>query len=405
MIIENIIKSIFNNYDWHLRSYSPDEPEKCQNCKALYIHVPFCTSLCPFCIFHSMLYKKNLVKDYFSSLKKEIDKYIDKNYDFESIYIGGGTPTLTTNEVCDFIDYLKQYYNIKDISIEGSIQDISDEKVNILKESGITRLSLGVESFQPFIQKSIGRANIDEEEILSKIDMASKIKTLNVDILFNLPNQTIKDLEYEIEKIKESKANQVTFYPIMPSIRKNNLNEEINENNEKQFYFYILKSFINSDFYQCNAWTYCKNNDSITDEYIVDYPYFVGIGTGAMSYINGKYLVNSFNINKYEDLLSKNSMSIILGKSLSLREQVYLEFIYKYYSFNLDSKTFERLFGINIESYMKNEIYLLNLIKAIKNENGKISITNYGKYIANLLMKYFYINISKIRKYCIENNL
>ncbi|AFZ70518.1 Fe-S oxidoreductase, coproporphyrinogen III oxidase [Caldisphaera lagunensis DSM 15908] len=405
MIIENVIKYIFHNYNWHLENYSAKEPEECIDCKALYIHVPFCSSLCPFCIFHSVLYNKNLVKDYFDSMKKEIDKYIDKNYNFESIYIGGGTPTLTTSEVCDLIDYVKNYYKIKEISIEGSIQDISDEKVNTLKECGTTRLSLGVEAIQPSIQKSIGRANIDEEEILSKIDMASKIKTLNVDILFNLPNQTINDLGYEIEKIKDSKANQLTFYPIMPSIRNNNLNKEIDESKEKQFYFYIMKNFVNSYFYQSNAWTYSKGSDFITDEYIVDYPYFAGIGTGAMSYINGKYLVNSFNINKYEKLISKNSMPTILSKDLSLKEQVYLEFIYKFYSFNIDNDTFEKLFGANIENYMKEELYLLYLINAIKKDSNKIVITDYGKYIANLLMKYFYINVSKIRKYCIENNL
>ncbi|PMP59984.1 MAG: hypothetical protein C0171_00785 [Caldisphaera sp.] len=405
LITERILKYIFGNYDWHLNNDLREKPEECKECKALYIHVPFCSSLCPFCIFHSMLYRKNLVKDYFVSLKKEITNYIENNYNFDSIYIGGGTPTLTTYEVCDLIDYIKQYLNIRDISIEGSIYDINEEKIDMLKNIGITRLSLGIESFQSATQKYIGRPQLDDEEIMNKIEIASSISTLNVDILFNLPHQTIKDLGYEINKAKESKANQITFYPIMPSIRNSELFKEPDERNERPFYYYILKSFLNSDFIQSNAWTFTKNHDSITDEYIVDHPFFAGIGTGAMSYINGKYYVNSFDINKYEKMIYNNNMPIVLSKKLSLREQVYLEFIYKFYSLEFNKKIFEELFGIDIENYMRNELSLLAFIKAIKYENDKIVLTDYGKYIANLIMKNFYINISKIRKYCLENNL
>lgn len=405
MIIESILKYVFNSYDWHLNNNSSGKPEQCEDCKALYIHVPFCTSLCPFCIFHSILYRKNLVKDYFISLKNEITDYIENNYNFDSIYIGGGTPTLTVYEISDLIDYIKQYFNIKDISIEGSIYDINEEKIKLLKSIGVTRLSLGIESFQSTTQKEIGRPQLDYEEIMNKIEIASSINTLNVDILFNLPYQTIKDLSYEINKAKESKANQITFYPIMPSIRNSDLFKEPSENNEKPFYYYILKSFQNSDFIQSNAWTFTRNQNSITDEYIVDYPFFVGVGTGAMSYINGKYYVNSFNINKYEKMVCEGNMPVVLSKKLSLREQVYLEFIYKFYSLIIDKKIFEKLFNIDIENYMKNELSLLAFINAIKYENDRIVLTDYGKYIANLIMKNFYINISKIRKYCIENNL
>ncbi|MFP3230355.1 MAG: hypothetical protein RXS19_03930, partial [Caldisphaera sp.] len=264
---------------------------------------------------------------------------------------------------------------------------------------------LGIESFQSTTQKEIGRPQLDYEEIMNKIEIASSINTLNVDILFNLPYQTIKDLSYEINKAKESKANQITFYPIMPSIRNSGLFKEPSENNEKPFYYYILKSFQNSDFIQSNAWTFTRNQNSITDEYIVDYPFFVGVGTGAMSYINGKYYVNSFNINKYEKMVCEGNMPVVLSKKLSLREQVYLEFIYKFYSLIIDKKIFEKLFNIDIENYMKNELSLLAFINAIKYENDRIVLTDYGKYIANLIMKNFYINISKIRKYCIENNL
>jgi Coproporphyrinogen III oxidase and related Fe-S oxidoreductases len=121
------------------------------------------------------------VKDYFISLKKEITDYIENNYNFDSIYIGGGTPTLTVYEISDLIDYIKQYFNIKDISIEGSIYDINEEKIKLLKSIGVTRLSLGIESFQSTTQKEIGRPQLDYEEIMNKIEIASSINTLNVD--------------------------------------------------------------------------------------------------------------------------------------------------------------------------------------------------------------------------------
>ncbi|MGC8566856.1 MAG: radical SAM protein [Caldisphaera sp.] len=406
MLIEKVIQNMFNNYNWKLKEVDSFNPPYYDRKLALYIHVPFCTSLCPFCIFHSILYKPSLKKGYFDALKKELEKYISMGFNFSTIYIGGGTPTLATEEVCDLLDYIKEYNKIDDISIEASPYDINDEKVSELEKTGITRLSLGVESFVPVIQRKIGRQQVNTEELLEKIDIASKIPTLNVDILFNIPGQKKEDLVNEIDIVKKSKANQITFYPIMPSIRQ--APKEFmypDEKNEKMLYNVLTNQFSDSDYYQSTAWTFSKNQGSIVDEYIIDNDDFIGVGTGAMSHLSQYYYVNSFSLEKYEKMINNGKFSISLLRELNLKDQIYMYLIYRLYSLKINKKEFETKFNHDIYHYLRSEINLLSFLGIIKDDGNYFKVTNNGKYYSNLFMKYLYINISNIRKYAIQNKI
>ncbi|PMP60811.1 MAG: hypothetical protein C0171_01025 [Caldisphaera sp.] len=406
MLIEKVIQNMFNNYNWKLKEVDSFNPPYYDRKLALYIHVPFCTSLCPFCIFHSILYKPSLKKGYFDALKKELEKYISMGFNFSTIYIGGGTPTLATEEVCDLLDYIKEYNKIDDISIEASPYDINDEKVSELEKTGITRLSLGVESFVPVIQRKIGRQQVNTEELLEKIDIASKIPTLNVDILFNIPGQKKEDLVNEIDIVKKSKANQITFYPIMPSIRQ--APKEFmypDEKNEKMLYNVLTNQFSDSDYYQSTAWTFSKNQGSIVDEYIIDNDDFIGVGTGAMSHLSQYYYANSFSLEKYEKMINNGKFSISLLRELNLKDQIYIYLIYRLYSLKINKKEFETKFNHDIYHYLRSEINLLSFLGIIKDDGNYFKVTNNGKYYSNLFMKYLYINISNIRKYAIQNKI
>ncbi len=103
---------------------------------SLYIHIPFCRTLCPFCCFNRYLYKEDSARTYYVNLKKELDLYAEKGFTFSDLYIGGGTPTLLMDELLKFIDYAKNKFHIQEISMETTPYELNQENISSLNPLG-----------------------------------------------------------------------------------------------------------------------------------------------------------------------------------------------------------------------------------------------------------------------------
>ncbi|HUV75376.1 MAG TPA: radical SAM protein, partial [Dehalococcoidales bacterium] len=159
---------------------------------SLYIHIPFCRSLCPFCCFNRYLFKEDKARQYFKNLKRELDLYIQRGFRFSDFYFGGGTPTVLMDELVSFIDYLKENFEVKRISLETTPREVNPENISLLKAAGVNRLSIGVQSFDKDVAKSIGRPFCTGKEMKEKLLMAEgKFDTLNLDLVFNFPGQSV----------------------------------------------------------------------------------------------------------------------------------------------------------------------------------------------------------------------
>ena len=110
----------------------------------LYLHIPFCKTLCPYCSFHKFIFKEETAREYFILLRKEMDLVKSLGYDFVSLYIGGGTTTVLPDELVKTIEHAKKLFNIKDVSCEGDPL-IDDEMVALLSKK-VDRLSVGVQT-------------------------------------------------------------------------------------------------------------------------------------------------------------------------------------------------------------------------------------------------------------------
>ena len=96
---------------------------------SLYIHIPFCRKLCPFCCFNRYLFKEDKAREYFLCLRKELDLYIQRGFTFNSFYFGGGTPTILMDELISFIDYLKHRFIVKEISLETTPNELTPARL------------------------------------------------------------------------------------------------------------------------------------------------------------------------------------------------------------------------------------------------------------------------------------
>jgi len=139
----------------------------------------------------------------------------------------------------------------------------------------VTRISLGVQSFRPDVLPRIGRPRISEEGLRAAIEACSRVRTVNVDVLLGLPGQGRRDLELELEAFYESKANQLTLYPLMPSIREGATLPPVSERRERELYYFAVDKAKTMGLSQGTVWGFSKGPSGLGDEYIVDFDLFI----------------------------------------------------------------------------------------------------------------------------------
>ena len=282
---------------------------------ALYVHIPFCRTLCPFCCFNRYLFKEDAARRYFRSLRKELDLYADRGFVFSSVYFGGGTPPILMDELLGFIDYLKAKFKIQEISLESTPAEINPAMVQSLSRAGIKRFSVGIQSFDNEVLKSMGRVTSTGEEAREKVLMAQgSFDTVNIDLIFNFPFQSLAQFETDVLAFKSMKIDQATFYPLMASPHKRSAMERrfnrVDAARESRFYDVILRELYDGGYRASTAWCYSRG-DRMIDEYIIDFDDYVGIGSGSVSIVNGNFYVNSFSLDRYDDFITRGKLPII----------------------------------------------------------------------------------------------
>ncbi len=198
-------------------------PRPGQRCM-LYIHVPFCQRLCPYCSFNRFPFSEDPARAYFRRLREEMRMVADLGYDFPSVYVGGGTPTILVDELAETLDLARSLFRVEEVSAETNPNHLVPEVLERL-EDRVQRLSVGVQSFDDGLLRQMDRYDKygSGDEILARLQsVAGRFHSLNVDMIFNFPSQTEASLLRDVENLRASGANQTTFYPLMtsPAVRR-----------------------------------------------------------------------------------------------------------------------------------------------------------------------------------------
>ncbi|MFC2042488.1 coproporphyrinogen III oxidase family protein [Chloroflexota bacterium] len=375
---------------------------------ALYIHIPFCKTLCPFCCFNRYLFTEEKAKKYFKHLKKEVDFYIQRGSKFSNFYFGGGTPTVMMDELIEFINYLKQNFEVKQISLETNPNEVNRKIIELLKAAGVNRLSIGIQSFDNDILKAVGRVFCTGEEMKETLQMVEgEFDTLNVDFIFNFPGQSIEQFEADIETFKNLGIDQATFYPLMASPHKKNAIERrfnrIDMSREKKFHDVILRDLYTAGYKASTAWCFSRGEHMI-DEYIINYDDYIGIGAGSVSIVNGNFYVNSFALDRYEEFIANNKLPIIGWRKLSERENLHYYLLTKLFGLTVDTNEFHRRFNADIHKKLRSELLFLRLFGLIQGEK-RIKVTQKGMYPVSVIMREFFTALNDLREYYIEKQI
>ncbi|MBE6472569.1 MAG: coproporphyrinogen III oxidase family protein [Coriobacteriaceae bacterium] len=384
----------------------------------LYMHVPFCQKLCPYCSFNRFPFSEKRAVPYFESLRKEMRMLAEMGYDFDSVYVGGGTPTIMIDELCATIDLARELFSVKEVSSETNPNHLIEPILEKL-EGRVQRLSVGVQSFDDGLLKQMDRYEKYgcADEIVERIKLATPYFTsMNADMIFNFPAQTEDMLIHDIERIVESGCTQTTFYPLMasPAVERQLLKTvgEVDYDREKRFYEIIDDLLTGGDhplFTHSSAWTYNRfdhkddqdasgADSGMIDEYVVQYEEYPAIGSGGITYLNGRLYVNTFSLREYGQAIEEGRMSIMGRVDFNVHDRMRYRFLMQLFGLRLDKLQWERDFGMTVEYGLPAEMAFMKAAGAFATDTAEeLTLTPKGRYLVVAMMRQFFIGVNNLR--------
>jgi len=389
-----------------LRQVPPPQPNRAY---MLYAHVPFCESLCPYCSFNRFLFQEGRARAYFQQLRTEMRLVASLGYRFQTLYVGGGTPTVLVDELIQTIELAHQLFPLTEVSCETNPNHMTLENARRLSPY-IQRMSVGVQSFNDHQLKHMLRYDRfgSGADILRQLALVqNQFKFLNIDLIFNLPGQTEAQLLEDVAQACRSGANQITFYPLMssPSVSQA-MRKTLGQpsyTNERRYYDLIV-SAMQDRFHLSTVWNFGQADpslpaeDAMIDEYIINYAEYVGLGSGSFSYLDGHLYVNTFSVNEYARQVEGGQMALTAQASFSRREQMLYRFMMDLFGLRLDKAKFRQEFGTAVDAALAPEIALLALAGAFEqNDRSALTLSARGRYLLLIMMREFFVGMNTVR--------
>jgi len=385
------------------RPGGPPSPEQGRR-YLLYLHVPFCESLCPFCSFHRVQFKASRARPYFEALRTEIRRYADLGFEFDEVYVGGGTPTVLPDELAATLRMVRERFPVRDISVETNPNHLTDEVVDLLQEKGVTRLSVGVQSFEDALLKRMGRYQAygsGEQTVASLVRVRDAFQTLNVDLIFNLPDQGADSFARDLQILRDDvRATQISFYPLMATeVTRERMRREMGvAGRDHEFEFYnLIPDGLGPEYRADSAWCFSRGAGMV-DEYVVDRDDYVGAGSGAFGYLDGRLTANTFSLREYQARVAAGQLGITSSRQLDRREQLRYHLLMRLFGLRLDKAVTRQRFGEGACRSLWPEITALKLAGAVRETGDELRLTRRGMYYWVVMMREFFTEVNRFRE-------
>ena len=371
----------------------------------IYIHIPYCKQQCSYCNFHFRISQKDKVEMLKCiNLELEMRQTYLKNKAINTIYFGGGTPSiLSKSEIKFILDSIYNIYKIKEnaeITLECNPDDLTENKLKALKEVGINRLSIGVQSFDDEDLKFMNRShNATQSENCLKLAQQVGFNNITIDLIYGLPNQNLADWEKNLKKMFAFNIPHFSAYAltvenktplkylverkqIIPLNEKKVLeqfNTLMDMAAENGFVHYEISNFGKQGCFSKHNTAYWQSK------------HYLGIGPSAHSY-NGKS--RSWNVSANKQYIQKilDRVEGVHQEILSKNQQ-YNEYIFTSLRtiWGANSETINVQFGIKFQSHFLKEVKKWESKKDIKKTEYTYTLTNSGKFLADAIASDLFI--------------
>jgi coproporphyrinogen III oxidase-like Fe-S oxidoreductase len=173
---------------------------------------------------------------------------------------------------------------------------------------------------------------------------------------------------------------------------------------ENKYYDVILREIYDKGYRASTVWCFSRG-DRMIDEYIVNYPDYIGIGSGSVSLVKGNFYVNAFSLENYAELVNHNRFPIVRWRRLYHREYLRYYLLTKLFGMNVDAGEFCRDFAGDMHKKLALELLLLKAGGIVIEQDGRIKVTRRGMYTVSVMMREFFAALNALREYCIENRI
>jgi oxygen-independent coproporphyrinogen-3 oxidase len=385
---------------WAFEPPSPDWTPPQIDSTSLYLHVPFCIYFCPYCPYTKVPYQESLIEHYTQAAIAEVDWWADMIGDAKltSIYIGGGTPTLALGSVTRILDHIQERFNlVGDICIETNPADVDTETVRQLHNANITLVSLGIQSFN---QKNL--ALLGRQYTPSKAEQALALlvdggfSSVNADLMFALPGQTVEDLEQDLKHAAKLGADQLTTYPLftfpytsvgeymqLASVQMPNLRVR------KAHYRAINKWCDENNFKQISVWGFKQGDvprySSVTRDG------YIGIGPGAGSHLPDGFALNTFDLDSWISETTNSNSAIALHMPFTPLMSGWWWLYWRFYDTRIPLGELDLILGDGAAK-ARSLLRILEYMRFASSHEGYIELTEPGAFWVHLAQNYFALN-------------
>lgn len=374
--------------------------------KAVYLHIPFCEYICHYCDFNKYFLDGQPVDDYLEALRLEMGETLRKfpSDSIETIYIGGGTPTaLNHRQMAYLMESIRENLQPKteglEFTVEANPGNLDREKLRILKNAGVNRLSIGVQTFDDGLLKEIGRTHkrVDVYRTIREAREAG-IDNLSIDLMYRLPGQTAEQLECTLSEAMSLSIQHISVYSLQVEprtifynrMRKGKLPLP-SEDEEADMFQYLLKKLKEYGFHRYEISNFAKAGfESRHNRVYWENEDYYGLGAGAHSYIGGVRRINAGWTKKYIRLMHEQGHAVVEENMVSKKEQMEEEmFLGLRKAEGVSTETFKNRYGLSVNEVFGRQIDQLLLSGLLIRSEGRIKLTEKGLYLGNEVFQQF----------------
>ena len=372
--------------------------------RGVYIHIPFCKYICSYCDFNKFYIQRQPVDKYIDCLIDEINS-MDKVQNIETIYIGGGTPSaLNDEQLHRLLSVLRKKIpqQLREFTFEANPEDLVDSRVALVKEYGVDRISMGVQTFNDELLKILGRGHVAGD-----VDMAITnckkygIKDINVDLMFSLPKQTMEDLFVSMQKVVEYDISHVSCYSLIleqktklyNQVRDKKVTLPSNETEEKMYDEVI--NFLTANGYaqyEISNFAHPGHESVHNSSYWENIEYY-GLGAGAHGYIDGVRYANQGALKFYIDSMLEKGHARREEHTVTDKEKIEEEmFLGLRLLKGVDLNSFEEKYGKRAEKIFREVIDKNLKIGYLEIDDNKLRLTRKGLFYGNEVFSEFLLD-------------
>ena len=375
--------------------------------RGIYIHIPFCHQICNYCDFNKVFFKNQPVDEYIEALGKEMEMVVAQSPEsfqhVETVFLGGGTPTaLSAKQIERLLQLIKQHiplHEVIEFSSEANPDELSEDKLVALLAGGVTRLSMGVQSFDQGLLEKIGRTH-SNEHVYETVALAKKVgfTNISIDLMYGLPGQTMEQWKDSLQKALALNLPHYSAYSLIVEPKtifyiQYNKGKLVlpTEDLEAEMYDVLMQEMEAAGLHQYEISNFAKDGHlSVHNKIYWDNDEYAGFGAGAHGYLNGVRYSNIAPIKKYIETIEGNERPLIheheVTKSERLEEQMFLG-LRK--TEGVPHQMFEKKFGTSMHHTFEKQIQLNVEAGLLEADEHGVRLTRRGRFVGNEVFQHF----------------